>query len=76
MAGTGVYKSTDAGKTRAHVGLAGRYTIGRIRIHSKNPDVAYVAVWDLQIHPRDNMIVIATNGRGMWVLDDASPLQK
>jgi hypothetical protein len=34
------------------------------------------AVWDLQIHPRDNMIVLATNGRGMWVMDDASPVQK
>jgi len=33
-------------------------------------------VWDLQIHPRDNMLIIATNGRGMWVIDDVSPLQK
>lgn len=33
-------------------------------------------VWDLKIHPRDNMLVIATNGRGMWVIDDVSPLQK
>jgi hypothetical protein len=30
----------------------------------------------LAIHPRDNMIVIATNGRGMWVIDDPSILQK
>ncbi len=28
-----------------------------------------VYVHDLIIHPRDNMIVIATHGRGMWVLD-------
>ncbi len=33
-------------------------------------------VWDLQIHPRDNMLVIATNGRGMWAIDDVSPLRK
>lgn len=26
-------------------------------------------VHDLIIHPRDNMLVIATHGRGMWVLD-------
>ncbi len=26
-------------------------------------------VHDLIVHPRDNMIVIATHGRGMWVLD-------
>ncbi|MHB8053741.1 MAG: WD40/YVTN/BNR-like repeat-containing protein [Candidatus Aminicenantales bacterium] len=33
-------------------------------------------VWDIQIHPRDNMMVIATNGRGVWVLDDLSALQR
>jgi ligand-binding sensor domain-containing protein len=26
-------------------------------------------VSDLQVHPRDNVIVIATYGRGMWVMD-------
>ncbi|MCJ7524249.1 MAG: hypothetical protein MUP71_03385, partial [Candidatus Aminicenantes bacterium] len=30
-------------------------------------------VHDLVIHPRDNIIVIATHGRGMWALD-ADPL--
>jgi photosystem II stability/assembly factor-like uncharacterized protein len=29
----------------------------------------YAYVHDLAIHPRDNMIIIATHGRGMWVLD-------
>ncbi len=43
MAGTGVYKSTDAGATWQSVGLEGTYTIGRIRIHPENPDIAYVA---------------------------------
>ena len=28
-----------------------------------------VYVHDLIIHPRDNIIVIATHGRGMWALD-------
>jgi len=32
-------------------------------------------VWDLKIHPRDNILVIATNGRGMYALDDISSLQ-
>jgi len=26
-------------------------------------------VHDLVIHPRDNMIVVGTHGRGVWVLD-------
>jgi photosystem II stability/assembly factor-like uncharacterized protein len=30
-----------------------------------------VEVSDLQVHPRDQMIVIATYGRGMWVMDAA-----
>jgi hypothetical protein len=32
-------------------------------------------VWDLIIHPRDNAMVIATNGRGMYVIDDVSAIQ-
>ncbi|MGZ5497708.1 MAG: VPS10 domain-containing protein, partial [Candidatus Aminicenantales bacterium] len=32
-------------------------------------------VWDIAIHPRDNAMVIATNGRGMWIIDDLTPVQ-
>jgi len=32
-------------------------------------------VHDLAIHPRDNMIIIATHGRGIWVLD-ANPVNE
>ena len=32
-------------------------------------------VHDLGIHPRDNMIIIATHGRGMWVMD-ANPINE
>jgi photosystem II stability/assembly factor-like uncharacterized protein len=34
-----------------------------------------VPVRDLFVHPRDNDLVIATHGRGAYVLDDATPLQ-
>jgi photosystem II stability/assembly factor-like uncharacterized protein len=43
MAGVGVYKSTDAGRTFTHMGLADTQTIGRILVHPKDPDVVYVA---------------------------------
>jgi photosystem II stability/assembly factor-like uncharacterized protein len=43
IAGTGIYKSTDGGKTFQHMGLAGTHTIARIRIHPTNPDIVYVA---------------------------------
>jgi photosystem II stability/assembly factor-like uncharacterized protein len=41
--GDGMYKSVDAGRTWTQVGLADSSQIGRIRIHPRNPDVAYVA---------------------------------
>jgi photosystem II stability/assembly factor-like uncharacterized protein len=32
-------------------------------------------VYDLTVHSRDNDLVIATHGRGFYILDDVSPLQ-
>jgi photosystem II stability/assembly factor-like uncharacterized protein len=41
--GDGVYKSTDAGTTWTHLGLADTRHIGKIRIDPHNPDIVYVA---------------------------------
>jgi photosystem II stability/assembly factor-like uncharacterized protein len=41
--GDGVYKSADGGKTWQHMGLTETHHIGRIVLHPKNPDIAYVA---------------------------------
>ena len=41
--GDGVYRSTDDGKTWAHVGLEDTRAIGRIVVDPKDPAVAYVA---------------------------------
>ena len=43
MAGVGVYKSTDGGRTFTHAGLTDTQTIARIVVHPANPDVVYVA---------------------------------
>ncbi|HYL93487.1 MAG TPA: glycosyl hydrolase, partial [Alphaproteobacteria bacterium] len=43
IAGNGVYKSTDAGKTWTFSGLRDTRAIGRIVVHPKNPDIALVA---------------------------------
>ena len=43
MAGVGVYKSIDAGRTWQHMGLTDSQTIGRIIVHPTNPDIVYVA---------------------------------
>ncbi|MBL7848194.1 MAG: glycosyl hydrolase [Cyclobacteriaceae bacterium] len=42
--GYGMFKSTDAGKTWASIGLKNSRHIPRIRIHPKNPDLVYAAV--------------------------------
>lgn len=49
----GVYVSRDRGKSWQVLG----------------GNLPSVYVHDLIIHPRDNVIVIATHGRGMWLLD-------
>ena len=41
--GDGIYKSTDGGKTFAHVGLRETQTIARILIDPRNPEIVYVA---------------------------------
>jgi hypothetical protein len=56
---TGVYVTTDGAKSWSVLGA--------------NLPATYVH--DLIIHPRDNIIVIATHGRGMWALD-ANPVNK
>jgi len=43
MPGVGIYKSTDAGRTFTHMGLADTHTIARIVVHPTNPDLVYVA---------------------------------
>jgi photosystem II stability/assembly factor-like uncharacterized protein len=49
----GVYVTLDGGKTWMALG----------------GNLATVYVHDLIVHPRDNIVVIATHGRGMWALD-------
>ena len=41
--GDGMYKSTDAGKTWAHIGLEKTLHIGKIAVDQTNPDRVYVA---------------------------------
>ncbi len=42
-AGTGVFKSTDGGRTWQHMGLADTHHIAEVIIHPENPDIVYVA---------------------------------
>jgi photosystem II stability/assembly factor-like uncharacterized protein len=42
----------------------------------KGGDLPSVAVRDLVIHPRDHDLIVATHGRGIWIIDDITPLRK
>ena len=35
-----------------------------------------VPVFDLQIHPRDHDLILATHGRSFWIMDDISALEE
>jgi photosystem II stability/assembly factor-like uncharacterized protein len=43
MAGVGIFKSTDAGRTFSHAGLTDTQTIARIVVHPANPEIVYAA---------------------------------
>ncbi len=57
----GIYVSRDGGKS--WVSLQANLPVS-------------VSVQDLFVHPRDNALVIATYGRGVWAMDDISTIQR
>jgi len=65
--GDGVYKSTDAGRTWQHMGLAETRNIGEIQIHPSNPDVVYVAALGHVWGPNEERGVFrSTDGGATW----------
>ena len=56
----GLWASVDGG------GQWGQFTAGM---------PAAVSVRDVMIHPRENDLIIATHGRGIYILDDITPLR-
>ena len=55
----GLFISIDGGQRWAHFGAG----------------LPNVAVRDLAIHPREHDLIIATHGRGLYVIDDLTPLR-
>lgn len=65
--GDGVYRSTDAGRTWTHLGLGDTRHIGRVRIHPRDPDTAYVAALGHAFGPNSQRGVFRTrNGGKTW----------
>jgi photosystem II stability/assembly factor-like uncharacterized protein len=67
LAGMGVYKSTDGGKSWQHLGLENTGTIARIIVHPQNPDIVYVAAsgneWS---YNSERGVYQSTNGGKSW----------
>jgi photosystem II stability/assembly factor-like uncharacterized protein len=67
IAGNGVYKSIDAGKTWSYSGLKDTLAIGRIIVHPKNPDIAFVAALGHPFGPNpERGIFRTTDGGKTW----------
>src|SRR5476649_530052 len=65
--GGGAYKSTDGGKTWAHIGLADTQVIAKIRIHPTNPDLVYVAAFGHHAAPNpDRGVYRSKDGGKTW----------
>jgi photosystem II stability/assembly factor-like uncharacterized protein len=62
--GDGMYKSTDAGKTWKHIGLADSSQISRVRVHPRNPDLVYVAALGHVYGPNEERGVFRTSDGG------------
>jgi photosystem II stability/assembly factor-like uncharacterized protein len=64
VAGDGVYRSVDGGCTWRHLGLDDTRHIGRVRIHPRDPDVAYVAALGHAYGPNRQRGVFRTRDGG------------
>ncbi|MEW6320292.1 MAG: glycosyl hydrolase [Acidobacteriota bacterium] len=65
--GDGVYRSTDAGRTWQHVGLAATQHISRIVIHPKDPDIVWVAAQGPLYGPSEARgLFKSTDGGSTW----------
>ena len=58
------------------LGLFASYNGGKEWIALNLKNLPNVSVHDILIHPRENDLIVATHGRSIWILDDASPIQQ
>ena len=67
QSGSGIYKTTDKGKTWSHMGLENSLTISRIIVHPQNSNVVWVAVSGNEWTPnKERGIYKTTDGGITW----------
>ena len=57
---TGLFVSLDRGRSWSRV----------------RANLPTVPIYEITLHPRDNAMILATHGRGIWILDDITPFQE
>ncbi|MEX2271050.1 MAG: hypothetical protein WD690_06245 [Vicinamibacterales bacterium] len=62
--GRGMYRSTDAGETWAHIGLRDAGQIGALEIHPRDPNIAYAAALGSPFGPNPERGVFRTKDGG------------
>jgi photosystem II stability/assembly factor-like uncharacterized protein len=58
------------------LGLFASYNGGANWVSLRLKNLPTVAVHDIMVHPRENDLILATHGRSVWILDDATPIQQ
>jgi photosystem II stability/assembly factor-like uncharacterized protein len=58
------------------LGLFVSYTGGREWLALNLKNLPNISVHDILVHPRENDLILATHGRSVWILDDATPVQQ
>lgn len=65
--GDGMYKSTDGGRTFTHIGFRNAQTLGRVVVHPRDPNTAWVAVGGHLYAPNDERgVFMTTDGGRTW----------
>lgn len=71
LAGAGVFRSSNGGKSWVHCGLVETHHIGRIVVHPTNPDIAYVAalgrLWGFN---KERGLYKTTDGGRTWAMSN------
>ena len=66
-AGTGVYKSVDAGQNWRHLGLTETHHIGKVVVHPQNADIVWVAALGaLYSHNESRGVYKSVDGGNTW----------
>ena len=67
MAGDGMYKSVNAGKTWTHIGFEKAENISRIRVHPTNPDIVFAAAFGRYgVANEERGVYKSTDGGKSW----------